>query len=412
MKYIFSIICLVFALNLNAQFIDIPWQGYVNTGATEVRASFYLAGPNLDLTTAFNDRNYPYWYSENQTLKVEGGVTQTILKDIPVDSIYAYHKSTMWLYVTINGQPYDKVKVSYVPYAVFSQMAYSAQEATFANRANRAGRADTALYAYRSGVADSAITSFRSVESNRALFANRTDSAIHSLRSDSSRHSVFSTRSSLSDNSQFSLLADSAKRSHYSWFSNQSENSTNAVNAIHAQISELAIVADSLIDNRVNTNTIINGAIQRVDLGNGIVDESALAQNSVTSGKIANNTVSTEDLNISGTPSNNSVLGYSNGNLAWISNNTILTGSIQKTTVIPTQINGDTRWLILQVAQDFNLTNASTFEGRVITVVNASTANVVTLTNPQWNVFGGAISIYPRTSRTLVYLNNEWIIIQ
>lgn len=412
MKYIFSLFCLFFALNLNAQFVDIPWQGYVNTGATEVRASFYLAGPKLDLTTAFNDKNYPYWYSENQTLQVEGGVTQTVLKDVPVDSIYAYHKSTMWLYVTINGQPYDKVKISYVPYAVFSQMAYSAQEAEIASVAKTAYRADTARYAYRAGVADSSVSSANAVNAINSKHSVHADSATHTINSDSAINATFAIRASLSDNAQFAIIADSAKKARFAWNSNYAENSNNATHALKSQIAEFAIIADSLNDNRVNTNTIINGTIQRVDLGNGIVDETALASNSVTSAKIVNGTVSTEDLNISGTPTNNSVLGYNNGNLSWISSNTILVGAIQKTTVIPTQINGDTRWLILQVAQDFNLTGMTASEGRVITVVNASTANVVTITNPQWNIYGGTVAISPRTSRTLVYLNSEWIIIQ
>jgi hypothetical protein len=385
MKYIFSLICFVFALNANAQFVDIPWQGYVNTGASDVRVSFYLAGPNLDLTTAFNDRNYPYWYSENNTLQVEGGVTHTVLKDVPVDSIYAYYRSTMWLYVTVNGQPFDKVKISYVPYAVFSQRAYASQESEFAVRANHSNTADTARYAYVAKRSDSSTVSSLAIDALNSLYALSADSADHSTTSDSSTHSTFSVRSSLSDNSQFAILADSAKRARFAWLSDYAENSNNSTSALQAQIATLAIMADSLRDNKVNTRTIIDGTIQRVDLGNGIVNESALA--------------------------NNSVLGYDNGNFSWVSSTT-LTGAVQKTTVIPTQINADTRWLILQIAQDFNLTNLNATEGRVITVTNSSTANFVTLAPGQWNIYGGALQIGPRSSRTLVYLNNEWVIIQ
>lgn len=411
MKYIFSLVCLFFALNLNAQFVDIPWQGYVNTGATEVRASFYLAGPNLDLTTAFNDRNYPYWYSENQTLQVEGGVTQTTLTNIPVDSIYAYHRSTMWLYVTINGQPFDKVKISYVPYAVFSQKAYSAQESRFAQTANHALTSDTAVYARNSGIADSARIAGNAVNAINSRHAVHADSATHAVYSDSATNSVFAIRSSLSDNSQFAILADSAKRARFSWIADYAENSNNATHALKAQLAELAIMADSLRDNRVNTNTIIDGTIQRVDLGNGIVNESALANNSVTSAKILDATILVQDVNVGGNPNNHSVLGYDNGNFTWVSS-TNLTGAVQKTTVIPTQINADTRWLVLQVAQDFALTNVNATDGRIITISNSSTANVVTLAPAQWNIYGGALQIGPRSSRTLVYLNNEWVILQ
>lgn len=352
MKSFFSFLCFLFSLNISAQTIDLSWQGYVNTGADSVRASFYLADSGLDLTTAFNDRNYPYWYTENQMLAVNNGVIGTILKNIPFDTLVAYFRNDIFLYVTINGQPFDKVKIQYVPYSAFSLHALSANRAEIALRAGTSAYSDTSDYAH------------------------------------TSRHS------------------DSSTHAQYS------ENSTNAENATRSQIAELAIVADSISDNTVTSEKIVDGAIQRGDLSDELVNESALASNSVTSAKIVDNSVAYSDMNILGEADNMSVLGYRNGNLEWISTNKVLTDVVEKTTVIPTEINANTRWVILQVALDFNLVGVSASEGKIITIVNASTANTVYLSAPYWNIYGGTVGVSPRTSKTLLYINDEWIILQ
>lgn len=414
MKYILSVFCFVFGLNVFAQpsqYINIPWQGYVNTGATEVRASFYLAGEDFDLTTAFNDRNYPYWYSENKTLQVDGGVIHTILSQIPADSLKELSGFT-WLYVTINGQPFEKVRLYSVPWSVWSDHATHSETSEKSDISIRSTWADTANYARRSGVADSATRAGHSSTAGHSLTTDRADSAFHSVHSDSSVNSRFSVRASLADNAQFAIFADSANKADSSWWAFFADRCGLASNSLRSQIAELAIMADSVRDGKVTSSTIIDNSIQRVDLANGIIDNSAMAPNSVNSANIQNGTVAFEDMNIAGTPTNNSVVGYNNGNLQWISNNNILTGAVQQTTLIPTQINQDARWVILQVAQDFNLVGITPTQGRVITIVNASTANTVTLTNPNWNIFGGAVNISPRTSKTLVYLNGDWIILQ
>lgn len=411
MKFVFSFLSLFVATQLFAQQIDINWQGYVNTGAETVRGSFYIAGPNLDLNTAFNDRNYPMWYSENQTLKVNGGVCSTVLARVPVDSLIKY-ESNLYLYVTINGQPFDRAKVEYVPYSAFSLRSYLASRAVRAEEALRAGYADTSNFAYHAAAADTAKKAGHSVESNHALHADSADDANHSVYADTAAHAVKAVRSSLADNAQFAILADSAKRAGHSSTADNATNSVNAQNAVHSQLADVATYAQTIADNSVTSPKIVNGTIQRVDLDNGIVDETALASDAVTTTKIANGTVAVVDMNVSGTPSNISVLGYSNGSFQWVSSNNLYLSSIQNTTVIPTQINSDARWVILKVAQDFNLVGINATEGRVITIVNASTANFVTLATPNWNLFGGTLVIGPRSSRTLVYLNNEWVVIQ
>lgn len=352
MKNFFSFLCFLFSLNLSAQNIDLSWQGYVNTGADSVRASFYLADGGLDLTTAFNDRNYPYWYTENQMLGVNNGVIGTILKNVPFDTLVAYFRNDIFLYVTINGQPFDKVKIHYVPYSAFSLHALRAEQAAFSLRSGSSAYSDTSKYAYNAGHADSA---------------------------------------------------------NYSQYS---ENSTNAIQSTRAQIAELAIVADSISDNTVTSEKILDSTIQRNDLSDEIIDESALASNSVTSAKIADNSIGYIDMNILGKADNTSILGYRNGNLEWISTNNVSNDVVEKTTIIPTAINTNTRWVILQIALDFNLVGVPAAEGKIITIVNASTANTVFLSAPNWNIYGGTVGVSPRTSKTLLYINGEWIILQ
>lgn len=411
MKVFLGFLSLFFATTVFAQQIDLNWQGYVNTGADSVRGSFYLAGPNLDLKTAFNDKNYPLWYSENQMMSVDGGICATLLRGVSVDSLIKY-ESNLFLYVTINGQPFERVKLQYVPYASYSLRTYLADKADYATRSTSSTWSDTATYARRSGFADTAVKASHAVESNHALHADSANNSNHSVYADTAAHAVKAVRSSLADNAQFAILADSAKRAGHSSTADDATNSINSQYAVQAQLADVAKIALTIADNSVTSPKIVNGTIQRVDLDNGIVDETALASNSVTTTKIMDGTVAVADMNVLGTPSNLSVLGYNNGSFEWVSSNNLYLNSIQNTTVIPTQINTDARWIILKVAQDFNLVGMNATEGRVVTIVNASTANFVTLATPNWNLFGGTLVISPRSSRTLVYLNNEWVVIQ
>lgn len=410
MKLVFSFLSIFVATTMFAQ-VDLNWQGYVNTGAETVRGSFYLAGPNLDLNTAFNDKNYPVWYAENQMMDVAGGVCATLLKNVPVDSLVKY-RSDLYLYVTINGQPFERVKLQYVPYSTWTLRARLAEEALLSQEAIHSNRADTAEYARKSYLADTAVKSSHSVESNHARHADSADDANHSVYADTAAYAVKAVRSSLSDNAQFAILADSAKKAGHASTADNATNSVYAQEAVHAQLADVAIYAQSIADNSVTSPKIVNGTIQRIDLDNGVIDESALAASAVTTTKIADGSVAVVDMNITGIPSDVSVLGYKNGNFEWVSSNNLYLSSIQNTTVIPVQINNDARWVILKVAQDFNLVGMNGTEGRVITIVNASTANFVTLAVPNWNLFGGTLVIGPRSSRTLVYLNNEWVVIQ
>lgn len=414
MKYIFGLVCFLFATSAFSQVsheMSIPWQGYVNTGASEVRASFYLAGEEFDLTTAFNDRNYPYWYSENVVLQVNEGVVHTVLNGIEKDSLENM-SDHVWLYVTVNGQPFDKVKLYSMPWSVWAEKSLYAEKSGYAVDAEFAIWADTADWAHNAGFAFLADTAAYARNAGHSVNADFADSALHAVNADSAMYATHAMRASFSDNSQFALVADSALKADSSTWAGFAERANLASTALTAQIATLAIMADSLRDNKVNTNTIIDSTIQRVDLADGIIDNSAMAQNSVNSENIQDNSIGFSDMNISGTPTNNSVIGYDNGNLQWISTNNILDGSVQQTTVIPVQINQDARWVILQVAQDFNLVGMTPTNGRVITIINASTANTVTLSTPNWNIYGGNVNISPRNSRTLVYLNGEWVILQ
>jgi hypothetical protein len=416
MKYIFSLVCFLFSVNVFAQVdspeMSIPWQGYVNTGATEVRASFYLAGEDFDPTTVFNDRNYPFWYLENIVLQVEDGVVHTVLEGISKDSLHVRVSGRVWLYVTVNGQSFDKVRLYPTPWSVWSENALYADEANKSDFATDAIWADTAQWAHDAGHSLTSDTAVYAENAGHSVSSDFSDSSMHANSADSSLHATHASRASFSDNSQFALLADSALKADSATWAAYAERANLASTALTAQIATLAIMADSLRDNKVNSSTIIDSTIQREDLSAGIIDNSAMAENSVTTDNIQDGTVAFSDMNITGTATNNSVVGYNNGSLVWVSNNNILVGSVQQTTVIPTQINQDARWVILQVAQDFNLVGMTANEGRIITIVNASTANVVTLATTNWNIYGGNLSIFPRSSRTIAYLNGEWIVLQ
>lgn len=412
MKYVFSFVLFLFSIILNAQDINISWQGYVTAQTDSVRASFYLAGPNLDLTTAFNDRNYPYWYVENQVLSVNGGVVSTMLMDVPLDTLSRHSMNTMFLYVSINGQPFDRVKINYVPYSAISIRSRLSDESEFAYTAAYANRTDTANFSYKSGLADSSKFSINAINS---IYADSTLYALESyesMYSDSSLYSIYALRASLADNAQLALISDSAKRARFAYSAGYSDSSRISVNSINAQVAQRANRADSIADNSVTSAKIVDNTIQRSDISNGAITETALSDNSVTSAKIVDNSVTFNDLNITGPATNNSVVGFKNGSLEWVSNNSIQTAFVQKTTVIPSQLNGDARFVILQVAQDFNLVGIQAIEGRVITIVNASTANTVTLGIPNWNIYGGNVSVSPRSSKTLLYMGGEWNLIQ
>lgn len=304
-SFIIAIAIILFSF-INASAQNYNYQGYVrnSTGIDSIRASFYVAGEQFNPMTVFNSSNYPVWFKENQTVRIENGILNYRLVNVDVDSLVQYREQ-LYLYVTLNGTPFDKVLISAVPYSTHSQFA------THAKRSSNSSNADTAQY---------------------------------------------SSRSKLADSSRSSSVA------------------SLAVSALNS------LIADSAL-------TITNGA--------------------VTAEKIAPQSVETIHLNTINAPSTQTVLSFIDGNFLWASRDYINRTTIQKTLVIPVGINDNTLYFISQVAQDYSVVAPTARYGRIIRIVNASTANTITV---NWNVlFGGPVLIGPRSSVEFMYVDTEWI---
>ena len=305
--------------NIIAQ--DYNYQGYVknSNGTDSARGSFYIAGNQFDPMTVFNPSNYPIWFKENVTVQLDNGILNYTLVGVNTDSLIQY-RGQLYLYVTLNGSPFDKVLISAVPYSTYSE---------FADNSNYAISADTALFSIGSQLAQ------RAINSDSADFAN------------------------------VSLMSDSAKS---------------------AAIANVAITAF-----------------------NSLVADSAftVANESITAEKIADNSVNPSHFNTVNAASNQTSLSFIDGNFVWATRDYVNTTTVQKSLVVPTSINDQTLYFISQVAQDYSIVEPTVRYGRLIRIVNASTANVITV---NWNtLFGGVVFIGPRTSVEFMYVGNEWI---
>lgn len=319
-KFIFAVVVTMFSIaNTFAQ--DYNYQGYVRSinGTDNVRASFYVAGNQFDPMTVFNSSNYPIWFKENDTVRVENGILNYRLEGINVDSLIQ-NRGQLYLYVTINGTPFDKVLISEVPYSTHSNFA------------------------------------------TNAVHSSTTDSATHAVNSENSVHAV---------NSDTAVFARTAKHA----------DSANSASVASLAINSLtALVADSAI-------TVEDGAI--------------------TANKIANNSINTSHLNTVNAASNQTMLSYVNGNFVWASRDYINTTTVEQTLVVPTTINDNTLYFISQVAQDYTIVEPTPRYGRIIRIVNASTANTIQVNWPM--LFGGQVVISPRSSVEFMYVNMQWI---
>jgi hypothetical protein len=282
------------------------YQAYVQSRNTEdsVRASFYIAGDQFDPTTVFNPSNYPVWFKENVSVRVQNGILNYQINGTDTDSIIHY-RGGLYLYVTINGSPFDRVLISAVPYATHS------------------------------------------------IFS---DTAFHSLRTDTSEVSLNAITSEQALNA---LTADTAE---------------------YAVTSGVAFVADSAL-------TVTDG--------------------SITSSKLALNCIGVEHLNTVNAPWHMKTLAYINGDFVWTDQKYNTLNTTEKTLIVPTTIGDNTVYFISKVAQDYTLVEPTANEGRIIRVVNASTANTITV---NWTLlFGGSIAIQPRSSMEFVFIDGEWI---
>jgi hypothetical protein len=190
-----------------------------------------------------------------------------------------------------------------------------------------------------------------------------------------SGRSLTSDFSTLSDSSRNSGFSDSSRASFRSTVSDSSlwaNRSYNSVESVVSQESDSAIVSES------TWNVLPNG-----------VDLLSIAASGAEEG---------------------AVLSITGNSLQWTSQ-TKLQGKTQLTLVPLSRINDDVRTLIYRVAQDIISPLPAATEGRIVTIVNSSTANTVTVQSTVLNVWGGDVIISPRRSATLLYTGGEWIVV-
>jgi len=380
-----ALIAMLFTLGAHAQNIDFTYQGWSSQSGKN-NLSLYIARDGFKLGSAFNDENYPIWYVENQQIEIESGVVNYRMTGINLDSLVKY-RGQLYLYVAINGTPHDTIIMDPAPYAGTAIQANNANRALTSDvalEANHSRRSDSATFARNS---QDAVNSQNSINAREALHAINADTAKyalnagHAVRSDVSLYASSSAHAVWSDTSEYSLdaahatNADNATNANRAAVADSAVHSAHAVNADNAQ---RASIADSSFVSRNTHFVYANG-----------VNLAAIAANGAE---------------------NNAILTTNGTSLQWRSS-TRIEGRTQLTLVPLATIDADVRTLIYRVAQDFATPLPAAAEGRIITIVNSSTANFVSILAGIWNIWGGDVVIGPRNSATMLYHNGQWVVI-
>lgn len=386
MKKIFlAIVAALFTVSSYAQTIDFTYQGWSEL-AGKNNLSLYIARDGFKLGSAFNDQNYPVWYVENQQIEVNSGVINYRLTNVNLDSLSKY-RGQLFLYVAVNGTPHDTISMDPSPYAgtaITSIRSNTSGLADVATLANYSLKSDTANYAKNAGHAlksDSALIANQANNSKRADSATHAKNADQAIRSDVSLYASSSAHSVWADSASYSLL------------------SLRATNADHSVLSDRATLADSAIhaSHAVNATNAIRS---------NIADSAAVSRNAhfVYANGVNLAAIAASDAE------NGATLTTDGNSLQW-RKSTRIEGRTQLTLIPLITIDNDVRTLIYRVAQDFNTPLPNAVEGRIITIVNSSTANFISITAGVWNIWGGDVFIGPRNSATLLYHNGQWVVI-
>jgi len=384
-KFLLALIATIFTVATNAQTIDFTYQGW-STQSGKSNLSLYIARDGFKLGSAFNDENYPVWYVENQEIDIVSGVVNYRLRNVNLDSLVKY-TGNLYLYVAINGTPHDTIIMDPSPYAgtaLVSNRANSAKLADFATDAAHAAKADTSVFAVN---ARNAVDATNSVNANEALHALRADTALyareagHAVRSDVSLYASSSAHAVWADSASYAVLSNRSRISDSAALAGRAILADSAINAGHASTANEADHADHSDSANVSANAHFVYA-------NG-VNLAAIAA------------VGAE---------NGSTLTTDGTSLQW-RRSTRIEGRTQLTLVPLNSIDGDVRTLIYRVAQDFNSPLPAASEGRIITLVNSSTANFITIQSGIWNIWGGDVVIGPRNSATILYTSGQWVVI-
>jgi hypothetical protein len=209
-------------------------------------------------------------------------------------------------------------------------------------------------------------------------------------------HSISSVRSMYSDSAAYARNAGDASSASYAVFAYKSRLSDTA------DVAKRAILADSSILSARSAVSYYSDSSDR-----SRVADSALVSNSTH--RVLDGGVTLVSIAASGSTTD-AVLTTNGTDLLWKSP-TVISGKIQLTLIPITSISDDVRTLIFRVAQDFNSPLPAAAEGRIITIVNSSTANFITIQSGIWNIWGGDVVIGPRSSATLLYTSGQWVVV-
>lgn len=196
-----------------------------------------------------------------------------------------------------------------------------------------------------------------------------------------SGYSILSGHSTTADSSDFSDRSRASAFSDTSLISFRSVSADTSLRSGHASSSTKSLYSNESDSSRISASTWAvnpNGVNLAAISATGAVPGAVLSTNGTT--------------------------------LQW-TGPTSIQGRVQLTLVPLASIDGDVRTLIYRIAQDITSPLPPATEGRIVTIVNSSTANTVTVPSTVFNIWGGSVVIAPRQSVTLLYTGGEWIVV-
>lgn len=370
MRYAFLTLLALIGINLSAQ-TNVQYQAHVPFRAESVSFSAYIADDSFNENSHLNSD--AFWYVENQVVEVHNGIINVLLEDI-ADSVFLQNEGNIYVFAYVNGQPLGRLPFHQLPYALHANVSDVSARAILAEESRFAGdasHADTADYSVESG---------------------------HSVYSDTATHA---------------LNADVATRSEVSLYAASAGHSVNSDTAQYAHNAGLSEATDFVNENGVNTFSIQNGSVVSEKIADASITSSKLGVGSVQHQHIADGAVDFNNIDGGSGAAIGTYLTRGASGLVWATNPQHRTTSVSIYTSAPTELTGDSRWVVSRVAVDYNLATITLpLTGQLVTIYNGATANTVTLDSVTWNIDTGLdCVIYPSQSRTLWWNGFNWVVI-
>lgn len=391
MRQVFLAIFTLIAVNAFAG-TNIQYQAHAPAG-TDINSKFsvYIADSSFDEVSRLNTA--AFWYRENVDIEINNGIINYLIENVADNILIDNYGKKLFVYAYVNGASLGRLQIRTVPYALLSTYALEAAEAKHSETSDKAKLADSAKVSAHSVTANSSLTSNYadstsvSNHSNTSGFADTTRAAGKATLSDLATYASTAAHSAKSDTSIFARDAAHAFDADTSVFAFDTDHANFASTSAFATNSARSVLADTakfLVDSTVTSRNVQRDAINVFALEGG---QSAPIGSYATRG--------------------------TNG-ITWEVNPQHRTNSVAIYTVAPTNISGDTRWIVSRVAVDYNIiapTNPSL--GQLVSVFNGSTANNVTIRNVVWGIDTALdYTIFPNQSRTLWYNGTNWVVVE